>query len=139
MKPADKIKELINKSDVATGPQTNKRILGDALEHLEKIKQPGIWSTIISPIGKLAVAAVVLLAIALPVILRNPDGPRDSDKVPSSTQSPADMRSILALNIAYRRGGMEAVDRQCRRAMEMLGPRPAEATIEEILMEFNGT
>jgi len=38
MKPADKIKELISKSDVTTGPRTDKRILGDALEHLEKLK-----------------------------------------------------------------------------------------------------
>ena len=30
MKPADKIKELINKSDVTTESEADKRILGDA-------------------------------------------------------------------------------------------------------------
>ncbi len=39
MKPADKIKELISKSDVQTSSETDKRILGGALEHLEKLKQ----------------------------------------------------------------------------------------------------
>ena len=51
MKPADKIKELINKSDVTTDSEADKRILGEALEHLEKLKkkklattQPNIWN-----------------------------------------------------------------------------------------------
>ena len=37
MKPADKIKELINKSNVQTNSLTNNKILGDALEYLEKL------------------------------------------------------------------------------------------------------
>jgi outer membrane lipoprotein-sorting protein len=69
MKPADKIKELINKSDVTTDSEADKRILGEALEHLEKLKkkklattQPNIWRTIMkSRITKLAAAAAIVI------------------------------------------------------------------------------
>jgi len=75
MKPADKIKELISKSDVRTGSEIDKGILGDALEHLEKLKQkklagvqPKIWRTIMkSRITKLAAAAVIIIAILIGV------------------------------------------------------------------------
>ena len=70
MQPEDKIKGLIDESSVVTGPESDKRILGDALEHLERLKQsgrtgsqPDIWRTI----GKLAVAAVIFLAALIGV------------------------------------------------------------------------
>ena len=73
MKPADKIKELINKSDVQTGPETGKKILGEALEYLEKLKQqkssgtgPNIWITIMkAKVSKLAVAAAIFIAFGI--------------------------------------------------------------------------
>lgn len=69
MKPADKIKELINESNVTTSSDADQKILGDALEHLEKLKQkklhaaqPNVWEIIFkSPITKLAVAAVIVI------------------------------------------------------------------------------
>jgi hypothetical protein len=75
MKPADRIKKLINKSDVTTDAEADNRILGDALEHLEKLKhkksapiQPNIWRTIMkSRITKLAAAAVIIIAILIGV------------------------------------------------------------------------
>jgi len=75
MKPADRIKKLINKSDVTTDSEADKRILGDALEHLEKLKhkksapsQLNIWRTIMkSRITKLAAAAVIIIAILIGV------------------------------------------------------------------------
>ncbi len=71
MNPADKIKELINKSDVQTSSKTDKRILGGALEHLEKLKQkksaatqPNIWRIIMkNRISKLAAAAAVAIVV----------------------------------------------------------------------------
>ncbi|MHC4105524.1 MAG: hypothetical protein ACYSR9_11325, partial [Planctomycetota bacterium] len=73
MKPEDKIKELINKSDVTTSSDADERILADALEHLEKLKQKNsiverlnIWRTIMkSPITKLTAAAVIIIACVI--------------------------------------------------------------------------
>ena len=68
MQSEDRIRGLINESGVVTGPESDKRILGDALEHLETLKQPGragpqpdIWRTI----GKLAAAAVIVIATSI--------------------------------------------------------------------------
>ncbi len=71
MKPADRIKKLINKSDVTTDSEADKRILSDALEHLEKLEQkksaatqPNIWRTIMkSRVTKLATAAVIAIVV----------------------------------------------------------------------------
>lgn len=79
MKPADEVKRLINKSDVRTSSKTDKRILGEAMEHLEKLKQqrsagtrPDIWRTIMtSSTTKLAAAAVIVIAAVLGINLWN--------------------------------------------------------------------
>jgi hypothetical protein len=69
MKPEEKIRELIRKSDVTTGPETDKRILGHAVEHLGQLKQqrsaktwPSIWRTIVkNPIANLGAAAAIVV------------------------------------------------------------------------------
>lgn len=73
MNREDKIKELIIKSSVTTDAQTENRILGDALEHLDMLKQQksahiGLYirRTIMkSPIVKLATAAVIIALVVL--------------------------------------------------------------------------
>lgn len=75
MKPADKIKELINKSDAKTVPEVDDRILGDASEHLEKLKQqrsapsrPNFWRTIMkNRTAKLTAAAVIIMGVFVAV------------------------------------------------------------------------
>jgi len=42
MKPEDKIKELINKSDAKTTTGVDKKILAGASEHLEKLRQKNL-------------------------------------------------------------------------------------------------
>jgi outer membrane lipoprotein-sorting protein len=73
MKPEEKLRGLISKSDVATSPETDGRILGDALEHVGELKQkkttsahpePNIWRTIMkNKTKRLAAAAVIALAV----------------------------------------------------------------------------
>jgi len=68
MNPSEKIKELIGKSDVTIDSQTDKRILGDALEQLKQKysaeTQPNIWRIIMrSRISKLAAAAAIIVVL----------------------------------------------------------------------------
>jgi outer membrane lipoprotein-sorting protein len=73
MKPADKIKELINTSDVTTSSDADQKILAGALKHLDKLKcnklahnQLNIWRIIMkSRITKLAAAAVIVIALLI--------------------------------------------------------------------------
>lgn len=88
---------------------------------------------------KFAAAAVLMVTIGLFIFLLSPDRKAENIDTTVFAKSPADMASVLSLNIAFRQGGMEAVDKQSEKAIEMLGPRPAEITIQQILSEFNGT
>ncbi len=70
MKPEDKMRRLINNSDVAIGPQSDKRIIGDALAHLERIKQqtfsgqPYLWRIVMkNSITRLGFAAAVIFCL----------------------------------------------------------------------------
>lgn len=73
MKPEENIRRLVERSDVATGSEADERILGDALDDLEKLKQakpagsrPNVWRTIMkSGITKLAAAAVIIIAVLI--------------------------------------------------------------------------
>ncbi len=104
------------------------------------VRRPNILKVIRkSPLAKIAAAAVIIVAIGFFIVHQRPSEQADTTTVPKVTKSPAEMQAILSLSIAYRRGGIEAVDRQCQKAIEMLGPRPAEITIQQILTEFNGT
>lgn len=101
---------------------------------------PGIWRTVIkSKITKVAAAAVIVLVVGLFVAQRVPDEQVESRTKLEVAKSPAEMMTAMSLNIAYRRGGMEEVEKQCDKAFEMLGPRPGSITVQEMLAELNGT
>lgn len=71
MIPEEKLKKLINQSQVRTGSQTDKRILADAVDRMEKLipqssSRTGrnLWRIIMkSRITKLAAAAVIAIAV----------------------------------------------------------------------------
>lgn len=90
---------------------------------------------------KLAFAAAVLVGAG--VLLLGRFGPR-SEQPPGHPQqvvgqTPAQMVSMIALSTAFRRGGMEALDQQCERALEKLGPRPSSVSMQELLKDFSST
>jgi len=100
-------------------------------------RQPNIWRTILkSPITKLAAAAVIIAGIGLYAILVH-QGPGEQP-VPKVVKSPTKMMSAISLTMAYRRGGIEAVDEQCEKVIRMLGPRPLSLTLGQLLAENNG-
>jgi hypothetical protein len=53
-------------------------------------------------------------------------------------RSPAKMMSVLSLSLAYRQGGLDAVDEQCKKAFELLGQKNTNISIGELLNENNG-
>lgn len=102
--------------------------------------KPSIWRSLLqNRLTKLAAAALIILAIGFFVIHLVPGEKVDTAEVPKVTKSPAELLTVASLNMAYRRGGVEAVERQCEQAIDKLGPRPAKITVNELLAEFNGT
>ena len=79
MNPEDKIKKLIEESKISTDSNTEKKILGDSLEQLDKLKKhnspsPGsdIWKIIMkSQLTKIAAAAAIIIAFIAGLTLLN--------------------------------------------------------------------
>ena len=101
------------------------------------IRRPSIWRVFCqSPITKIAAAAVIIVGIGLHAFLVH-QGP--GEQVGSSYgQSPTKMMSAISLTIAYRRGGIEALDEQCEKAIRILGSRTQRLTLGQLLKENNG-
>ena len=103
-------------------------------------RQPSILKVILkSPLTKLAAAAVIILAVSFFIAPQGPDEQADTTTVPKVTKSPVEMMTAMSLNIAYRKGGIEEVEKQYNEAFKLLGPRPGSLSAEQIFAEFNGT
>jgi len=115
------------------------QLLKSRAEQKPSRTQPSLWITIMhSRVVKLAAAAVLIIAVGL-LIFSQISHKQEPTQMAKKPKSPTEMLTAMSLTMAYRRGGIEAVDRQCQDAIKMLGPRPAQITIKQILTEFNGT
>ncbi|MHC4167757.1 MAG: hypothetical protein ACYSWQ_12425, partial [Planctomycetota bacterium] len=133
MKPIDNTEDFVRrgKAKATTDPQMDKRVLDDSFAAMDETVagRSSVARMILeSRAAKLATAAAIIIAVGLLIIQLNPPEPAHAP-TRNVAKSPAEMLSVMSLNMAYRRGGMDAVDRQCQTAVEMLGPRPEEVTI----------
>jgi len=94
-----------------------------------------VWLVLSSPIAKLAIAATIIATAGILLVGRFGPGP---DRPPAGFDpaSPARLVSMIALSDAFRRGGIDELDRQCEQALERLGPRPSSVSMQEILKDI---
>ncbi len=105
----------------------------------DSARQPNILKVILkSPLTKLAAAAVIIVTISFFIAPQGPDEQADTTTVSKATKSPVEMMTAMSLERAFQRGGIEAVEKQCKQAFKPIGPRPGSISIEQILAEFNG-
>ena len=145
MKHTENIEEFVKseKSHVTTGEAMDKRTLNDsfaAMDETIRSNRQSVTGIIIrSRTAKLAAAAVIFVAISLLMVYQNPPVSQQPPRQTASVaKSPAEMLTAMSLNLAWRRGGIEAVDEQSSKAFKMLGSQPAKITIEELRVELNG-
>jgi len=88
---------------------------------------------------KLAASAVIIAGLGLLAVrsLRQP-GEENGSTVSEIKKSPLEMMTAISLERAFRRGGLEAVEEQSRKAFRPLGLKPESSSFEQILIEFNG-
>ena len=135
-----------NKLQVTTNSNLDKRVLANSMNVLEKLKnirsanpQLGIWSTVArSKIAQIAVAAVIIIAIGLFLVEHHPPEQPENHTKTQVAKSPVEMLTAVSLDIAFRKGGMEAVDDQFKKAFKLLEPRPKKLSVQQLLSEFNG-
>ena len=103
--------------------------------------RPSLWKRVVhSRLVKVAAAAAIIIAIGL--LMFNQTAPKQEPvqvHIHKKPRSAAEMLTVAALNMAFRRGGIEAVEKQCEQVIDKLGPPPAMITVKELLAEFNGT
>ena len=80
----------------------------------------------------LSAAAVFLFAVGLFVLGRLPIG-SGTKMVSKDLQPPSRMMGMLELNLAYSRGGMEAVDEQFDKAYSRLGRQGKAISMNDLL------
>lgn len=149
MKPTENIERWIKlkKLRITTSDQPDKRVLDDCFAAMEETVQaksadnkPNVWKIILrGRITKFAAAVVIVIAVGF---LATPKRPRRQAGTPTISRvakSPAEMLTAMSLNIAYRRGGMKEMEKQCEKAFEMLESPSTQISIQELLAEFNGT
>jgi hypothetical protein len=144
MKPTENIEEFVKleKPHVTTGVEMNKRTIDDSFAAMDKtirVKKTSAARIILrSRAAKLAAAAAIFVAISLLMVNQNPPVTQQPQQTVSNVKSPAEMLSAMSLNLAWRRGGIEAMDEQSSKAFKMLGSQPAKASIQDLLVELNG-
>jgi hypothetical protein len=149
MKPKEDMEKFVRagKPHVTTSCQMDKRTLDDSFAAMEQTiraksedhKTSAAGIIIRSRMIKLAAAAVIIAGLASLAVrsLRQP-GEENGSKVSEITKSPLEMMTAMSLERAFRRGGIEAVEDQCRKAFRPLELRPKSLSFEQILEEFNG-
>ena len=144
MKPTENIEEFVKleKPQVTTGDEMDKRTLNDsftAMDETIRAKRPNATGiTLRSRAVKLAAAVVIFVAVSLLMVYQNPPVQQQPPKTDIVAKSPAEMLTAMSLNLAWRRGGIEAIDEQSSKAFKMLGSKPAKATIQALRIELNG-
>jgi hypothetical protein len=93
------------------------------------------------PIGRLAVAASIILVVGLFLARNEPPAPKPptgTTRTETVQSSPARIVSMISLSTTFRQGGMEALDKQFDRALDELGPRPNGALMADLLSDLEG-
>lgn len=141
----DKTEALIKhgKAKVRTGAKMDKRVLEDAIAAMDESlnsERPTTTSNFSKWVLSVSAAAAVL-AIAIPLLMLQPE-PSQQIVVQDPVQaSPVKQLNMLSLTLAYHRGGIEAVDRQSSQAYAELGTQRGETkglSMQELLSEGNG-
>jgi anti-sigma-K factor RskA len=86
------------------------------------------------------VAAIVAIVAFVILLTHHQSDKRVEPTVATFVEdrSPAKVLSVLSLSLAYRQGGLDAVDEQYKKAFKMLGQKNTKVSIGELLNENNG-
>ena len=99
--------------------------------------QPKILKVILKSLPiKIVAAAVIILAVSFVITQQAPDE-QEHQKIEVVKKSPVEMMTAISLEHAFRQGGMEAVEKQCKQAFKSIRPQSRNMPIEWILAEFN--
>lgn len=147
MRPTEDIEKRIKNVNIVIDSESNKRIFRNILQAFKKstakdlapADKPNIWRMIFrSPLTKLAAAALIIVAASL-FLGRGrhmPSGPTAEPRL--IAQSTLKKMSLMSLRMAYQRGGFDALDRQFRDTLDVLGTQSLSISMQDLLEGVNG-
>ena len=136
------ISRLLKQSDNSTVPSEKftQDLIAKSLNELSQ-KQPG-KSVRLLRLAKITAAAVIILAVSLFVDYRRPGNQindSDTSKVVPASASPSEMMSVISLNLIFRDGDMEAIEKHLDKAERKTKPKLKEhLTIDQLICELDG-
>ncbi len=105
----------------------------------DSLGQPKLLKVILkSPLTKITAAAVTILAVSFLITHQTPNE-QEQHRIAEVIKSPVEMMTAISLERAFRRGGIEALENQCEKALKLLGTRTDGLSSQELLSEFNGS
>jgi hypothetical protein len=135
VKPTDRIEKRIKNVNMVIGAEGDKRAFANILQAFAKSKGK---ESAANKITRLAAAAVIFIAVGFLVIHTRPRPQTRTDGASQAAKkTPGEMLTVLSLNIAYRQGGMDAVEKQYEKAFKILGPRLTSISVQDLLAECN--
>jgi len=140
MRPEKNIEEFVKfrKPNVTTSREMDKRTIDDSLAVMEQTMRakPAPSTARIITLSRMikltAAAAVIIVSISF-YVHQGPGEQNDTTIVLEVAESPAEIMTMKSLKIAYRRGGIEGIEKQCEKALKILGPQPASLSLGELL------
>lgn len=133
------IKKSISHARVESKPEADQAVLRHLLVEFRTVAGAAPVPLKLPVRGRVlqAVAAAALVVLALVIATRSPQKtttPSPANRI----ESAGDLLTVGHLNAAYRRGGLEAVDRQCEAAARKLEDRPLRISVNQLIGELNG-
>ena len=144
-KDGDKLDKLISKTINTEKPQFDSEkwkqkysdeyhTLISRREKATPFRQRNIWRIIFSkPAARLAAAAAVIVVVGLLFSRYRQKPDITTVKPPLIAQSPAKIITMASMRLTYQRGGLDALDKQFRDTLDVLGPRSSSVSIQELL------
>jgi len=149
MRPRKKIEKIIRKFDVDINPMKDQENLGKILQthkELKETRQNSFWLNIcstfvMSRITQAAALLIVLSAICLLTLSHRGEPEQHGASGPevlARYKTPGELVSFAAINMAFRNGGMQAVEEQFDKAETIVKPGlNKRLTVEELICELD--
>jgi hypothetical protein len=149
MKPFSDIEKFVRlgKPEIKTGEQMDKRTLDDSYAAMEETiaSKSKDYKSVMSEflvrnkVTKL-IAAVAAIIIAISLFFgrdgRKPEIPTTRHReIIQETK----LISMMSMRLSYQQGGFEALDRQFRDTLDVLGPRSSSISMQDLIEGINGS
>lgn len=149
MKSADEIKRFFKNAAIETNPETDREVLDKVLgacgktADTETLPERSAWRIIAkSGITQVAVVLIVLSAICLLTLSDKGETEQHEAaglEIAVISETPAELVSVIALNMAFRDGGMQAIEKQFDKAEKKVKPGlKTRLTVDQLICELDG-